>query len=101
MTDFNGMALAAVLVIGAISAAAVAIIKQLQAIHFLVNGTATAQAEKLARMEQRIEQLQAQRVQDAQIQTAQATAPSTAQVPPIVATQVVEHQVVDKQSIKK
>lgn len=97
------LASAAVIVIGAVATAAVAIIKQLQAIHFLVNGTATSAAEKLTRLEARIEQLQAQRVQDAQLQTAQASqgqSPS-AQPVPVVATQVVEHQVVDKQSIKK
>lgn len=99
------LASAAVIVIGAVATAAVAIIKQLQAIHFLVNGTATSAAEKLTRLEARIEQLQAQRVQDAQIQTAQASQGQPPKAAPAVAAQVVEqtveHQVVERQSIQK
>lgn len=118
---------ACVVVIGAVAAAAVAIIKQLQAIHHLVDGTAsklatetTAAADKLKaetltavnefketarELRATISTLQSQRVTDAQTQAAQAQAierqPQAAPVPPIVAKQVVEHQVVDKQSVKK
>lgn len=66
------LAAASVLVIGAVAAAAVSIIKQLQAIHLLVNSAASDAAAKLIALEKTVAQLQEQRVMDAKVQTAQA-----------------------------
>lgn len=102
------LASAAVVVIGAVAAAAVAIIKQLQAIHLLVNSAASKAAEKLVTLESTVAglhatvaALQSQRVVDAQRTTNQAQVTERPAQAPVVATQVVEHQVVDRQSIKK
>lgn len=97
------IAAAAVLIITAAGGAVVAIIKQLQAIHHLVNSAATQAVLDLAALRAEVAALQAQRVSDAQRNTALAQNVQAQSSPasPVVATQVVEHQVVDKQSIKK
>ena len=74
MTDPMILAAAAVLVITSLGAAIVSIIKQLQAIHHLVNSAAAEAAAKLAALEKLVAQLQEQRVMDAQAQAERQSA---------------------------